>query len=279
MSALPKTVDAAATPATRTSTPAVSTPLPGSEDIQNEDYTPEMESSIQGPGFADAAAHAKAVGRSEHGGQIQVLELHSHNPVISYQNQLYSCTWSDMIGTNMFFSKHNDEVDSLRSTEEYDLLGTSRIKLIGKQAKATAKPRKEKGGQKHSAEDSRDEGIDVKSGKSLGNIRVGNAVINREIKKQAKFLEKLMDAKQAKGEKDNVRTIFKPRGVSSQPKLGGLKRKSAAQHSEASSREIEELNRRVVRGDADALMRLEEIYSELDDQALDEDTPQTPAAG
>jgi hypothetical protein len=263
-----KTVDLAADPAV--STP---TPVPALAGTETGNATPHMaDGDVQHNN--PVTAKGRLLEAPEPGSDIQILELQSHNPVISYQNEIYSCTWSDMIGTNMFFSEHDEETeaDPLRSTEEYDLLGTSRIKLIGRKAKLTDKPGR-KGAYRNAANDLRDEGTDLTSGKSLGTLRSSNPVINRELKKQAKFLENLMDAKRAKGQKDNVRTVYKPSRV---PR-GGIGATFTAQGGQASSQEIEELNRRVVRGDADALRRLQMIYSEPDEQQADAGVLQAPA--
>lgn len=205
--------------------------------------------------------------------EIQILELESYNPVISFQNEVYSCTWSDMVGTNMFFSEHGEEteIDVLRSTEEYDLLSTSRIKLIGRKAKLTNKPGR-KGGYENIVSDLEDE-KDIRPGKGFGSLRSSNPVVNRERRKQAKFLENLMDAKRAKGQTDNVRTVYNTSRVPHR-EIGGT---FTQQGGQASLQEIEELNRRVVRGDATALRRLQMIYSEPDEQQGDGGVPQVPA--
>jgi TFIIIC subunit triple barrel domain len=254
-----KTANPAATPAASTPTP---TPAPAETATGNAtqrgvngDIQPNTPAALRGT-LLEAPAP---------GTEIQVLELGSHNPVISYQNEIYSCTWSDMIGTNMFFSEHDEEMeaDPLRSAEDYDLLGISRVKLIGRKAKLTDKPgRKET--HPNAANDLRDEEIDVTSGKGFGTIRASNPMTNKELKKQAKFLENLMDAKRAKGQTDNVRTVYKP----SRAPRGGTGSGAIVQGEQASSQEIEELNRRVVRGDADALRRLQIIYSEPEEQQL-----------
>jgi hypothetical protein len=220
------------------------------------------------------AAKGRLLEAPEPGSEIQILELQSCNPVISYENEIYSCTWSDMIGTNMFFSEHDDDmdVDLLCSTEDYDLLGTSRIKLIGRKAKLTDKPGRKRE-YSNTAKDVQDEEMDLRSGKGLGTLRSSNPVINRERKKQAKFLENLMDAKRAKGQTDNVRTVYK----TSRVRHGEVESTFTAQGGQTSSQEIEELNRRVVRGDAAALRRLQIIYSEPDEQQPDNGIPQAPA--
>ena len=278
MSTLTKGLSATVTHAIKTPTTVVSTPSAErgeEEEDQDELATPAAEDGTDELGDTPAAGEGVNSENVRQGGEIQILELHSYNPIISYQNEVYSCTWSDMIGTNMFFGKHDDEADALRATDDYDLLGTSRIKLTGRKAKMTNRPG-QRGMYKNTAEDLEDQGIDLMSGKSLGGLRSVNATINRDIKKQAKFLERLMDAKRARGEKDNVRTVFKPRGA---PKINRPGKRARALDNAATSQEIEELNRKVVRGDADALTRLQEIYAELEDQAGNESTPQTPAPG
>jgi TFIIIC subunit triple barrel domain len=263
-----KTANPAATPAA--SSP---TPTPASAGTATGNATQRGANNDVQPN-TPAAPRGTLLEAPAPGTEIQVLELGSHNPVISYQNEIYSCTWSDMIGTNMFFSEHDEEMeaDPLRSAEDYDLLGISRVKLIGRKAKLADKPgRKETC--RNAGNDLHDEEMDVTSGRGFGTIRASNPVINREVKKQAKFLENLMDAKRAKGQTDNVRTVYKPsraphEGAGNGPTVRG---------EQALSQEIEELNRRVVRGDADALRRLQIIYSEPDEQQSNDSIPQASA--
>ena len=68
-----------------------------------------------------------------------ILDLDSMNPIVAYKNQLYSCTWVDMIGTNMFFTPHEEasSLEPLKSTPHCDLIGTSRMKLVGRLAKTS----------------------------------------------------------------------------------------------------------------------------------------------
>ena len=35
---------------------------------------------------------------------IQILDLHTHNPLISYQGQLLSCRWASTIGSDLLFA-------------------------------------------------------------------------------------------------------------------------------------------------------------------------------
>ena len=256
-----------------TTNPPASTPTPVPAAADTGNATPRTANG-DGQPSTPLPPRGTLLRAPEPASEIQVLELHSRNPVVSYQSEVYSCTWSDMIGTNMFFSEHDEEMDrdSLRSTDDYDLLGISCIRLIGRKAKLTDKPGR-KGAYKNTANDLQGEGIDVSSGKGLGTFRSSNPTVNREVKKQAKFLENLMDAKRAKGQTDNVRTVYKP-WKAAQGEGGGAVTRQGAQ---ASSQEIEELNRRVVRGDGAALRRLQMIYSEPDAQQVEDGGPQAPA--
>jgi TFIIIC subunit triple barrel domain len=262
-----KTTDSVADLATN-----ILTPAPAFAATETGDATPRTATD-DAPSNPHVPTRGRLVEAPLPNSEIQVLELESYNPVVLFQNEVYSCKWSDMIGTNLFFSEHDEEreMEPLRSTEEYDLLGTSRIKLIGRKAKLTSKPGG-KGGYENVVSEPEGDETDARPGKGFGSLRSSNPVVNRERRKQAKFLESLMDAKRAKGQTDNVRTVYNtsrvPRG-----EIGGT---FMLQGRQVSSQEIEELNRRVVRGDAAALRRLQKIYSEPDEQRADDGVPQVP---
>ena len=206
---------------------------------------------------------------------IQILDPASLNPIISYRGQYFTCTWSDMIGTNMFFTQPSEELPSaeplLRGTD-FNLQGVSRIKLIAQRSKVVAQPGPRKRAratdeEPHSETEQEGEAV---NGKALGTLRSNNAATNIEIRKQASFLERLIDIKRKKGEKDNVRTAFPLGGAkhrASRPTLVNAPENSQAPTSSGHiAEEIEELNRRVVRGDRNALFRLEEIYEQMEDE-------------
>lgn len=200
---------------------------------------------------------------------VQVLDLHTRNPIISYQDHVYSCSWVDMIGTNMFFTQpgisEDYGVQPLLSTDEFDLLGTSTIKLVGhraymkKSSKKRARPEDDGEDYTNNAERAELPQQDPE-GRSLGTLTRSNPKKNAQIKRQAAFLEKLMEIKDKRGHQDSVRAYVDEKIAShEQSKL-----------SETQRTEIDELNRRVVRGDGDALERLEKIYSQLDDDHRDD---------
>ncbi|KEF52216.1 uncharacterized protein A1O9_11843 [Exophiala aquamarina CBS 119918] len=188
---------------------------------------------------------------------VQVLDLHTSNPIISYQDQVYSCSWVDMIGTNMFFTQPGVSGDivqpPLLSTDDFDLLGTSTIKLLGYRAHM------KKSSKKRARPEDAETQQQAPEGRSLGTLTRSNPKKNAQIKRQATFLEKLMEIKDRRGHQDSVRTYVDEKIASQE--LSKL--------SETQRTEMDALNRRVVRGDADALERLEKIYSQLDDVAGD----------
>lgn len=124
------------------------------------------------------------------------MDFASQNPIVSYQNEVYSCTWSDMVGTNMFFSPaSNSWADPDVPVE---MLGTSRIRLIGHRAITVVKSEAEVEGS--ARKDRSDKGVSYSSHPGIPN--------NPAFKRQADFLEKLKAVKKAKGEKDAVRMTF-----------------------------------------------------------------------
>lgn len=207
---------------------------------------------------------------------IQILDVHGLHPIVSYQNQIYHCTWSDVVGTTMFFSRAEGgrEGEDLVSTDDFHLINTSRIKLIGQKARLTGKAggKRRRQAEEDSSEPVRphldyDEARRGLNGKSLGEIRTSNSKTNADIKRQAVFLETLMDVKRAKGESDNVRTVFSQRKGTSRTTEGQNHEAKRPRPHHAIAEEIEELNRKVVRGDAAALIRLQDIYSSMENDA------------
>ncbi|GAM85746.1 hypothetical protein ANO11243_037540 [Dothideomycetidae sp. 11243] len=69
-------------------------------------------------------------------GQMQILDMHTSNPLISYNSQLYTCHWATDIGTTIHISKSKPDSDSselhqpLRSFDSFDLLAKTRARLV-----------------------------------------------------------------------------------------------------------------------------------------------------
>lgn len=126
---------------------------------------------------------------------VQILDFGSHNPIVSYQNEVYSCTWSDMVGTNMFFTPATSQWTEPEVPAE--LFGTSRIRLVGHKAKLAVK------------QDTIVDGTVGKDRLSKGTgLTSHSGFTTPAFKRQADFLERLKDAKKAKGDTDVVRTVI-----------------------------------------------------------------------
>ncbi|RMZ69811.1 transcription factor tfiiic tau55-related [Pyrenophora seminiperda CCB06] len=66
-------------------------------------------------------------------GEVQVVGLHTPNPLVMYNGQLLSCHWTSTIGTDMYFVKPDaNQSQPLRSLPSVDLLSMSSAKLIAK---------------------------------------------------------------------------------------------------------------------------------------------------
>ncbi|KIX98417.1 uncharacterized protein Z520_05718 [Fonsecaea multimorphosa CBS 102226] len=194
----------------------------------------------------DADAHLPSPSR------VQILDLATVNPIISYQGQVYSCMWADMVGTNMFFTHPGmlDAAEVLRSTDDYDLIGVSRIKLVGHTAKMLKKEKPTK--------EARTDDQLVSNGQAGVSGEVSEARHGQDqTKKQASFLEKLIQVKRQRGESDIVRTFV-------DEKTAAL---NVARVHESHRDEIQDLNVQVLGGNPDALVRLQQIYSQSDGKA------------
>ena len=135
---------------------------------------------------------------------LQILEGDSLNPIVAYKGNFYSCSWHDMIGTNMFYSLPHQGIDHvpMRSTRDYNLLGTSRVKLVGQRAKAsetTASRKRQRVGT--TAASKQNESTLLGSGVDQSDPEASPVPIDRaptELQEQTTFLQKLAAIQQAR---------------------------------------------------------------------------------
>ncbi|KAF1937849.1 hypothetical protein EJ02DRAFT_458379 [Clathrospora elynae] len=85
---------------------------------------------------ADANDGQETATMGEVMGEVQVVGLHTPNPLVMYNGQLLSCQWTSTIGTDMFFVKPNSNAATpsqpLRSLPSVDLLSLGSAKLVAK---------------------------------------------------------------------------------------------------------------------------------------------------
>ncbi|PGH36580.1 hypothetical protein GX50_00617 [[Emmonsia] crescens] len=191
--------------------------------------------------------------------QVQIMDLHSENPIISYRNQIFSCSWVDLVGTEMTFSmpEERSTLPRLRQHQDYDLISANRVKILGQKANlipgSSEMPNAD-------PNDSHPAAAAAATTPTPGDSDLAAATTTTTPRppatNQALFLERLMNVKRAKGESDVVRTTFsQKRNQNFEAKLGGWARTGEQMA------ELELLNRRVLQGDAHALRELEDIYA------------------
>ncbi len=145
--------------------------------------------------------------------EVQILELHSENPIIVYKGHTFSCRWAENIGTELLFTSHDfaKSLPVLRSLpDDVDLLAASSARIISTSAALVPKSHRDV-----------DTELRHKIRKPYGKPRVEQLIpIGKDAsdsrKEQARFLERIMKIKEERGEDDavtiNARTRLYPAG-------------------------------------------------------------------
>ena len=150
--------------------------------------------------------------------QLQTLDLHTRNPLVSLKSQLYSCEWASTLGTDLFLTSNENlktmppSATPLRTFSESSLLATSRIKLVARPVEAA--PRDDPPSLPEESSVTADEvstEIPVATSPLAGDqeqvsIPV-SATASRSRQEQAAFLSKLINIKRARGETDEVTVL------------------------------------------------------------------------
>ncbi len=152
--------------------------------------------------------------------RIQFLGLHTSNPVVSYQNRIYSCDWTTTIGTDLLLARPSTRSDStehedLRSHPKYALVATSAVKLLATPSQLVAKQHirtKQQDIAKEQAVIEVGQGMNESQDRTSGTASIpGDNLASRPRQGQGGFLERLAAAKSAKGEQDEVTLVSKKR--------------------------------------------------------------------
>ncbi|PSK46414.1 hypothetical protein B9Z65_5382 [Elsinoe australis] len=65
---------------------------------------------------------------------LQILDLHTRNPLITYNSQFYTCHWATDIGTSLYITPplttHTNLYPPLRSFSSFELLAKTRARLV-----------------------------------------------------------------------------------------------------------------------------------------------------
>ena len=166
------------------------TPAPGTPTHMDIDQA-EEEASLSGPED-----------------RIQILDLHSQNPIVSYRNQMYSCEWTSTLGTDLLLTTPTPDFSHpvLRERPDVSVLAASRIKLMGRPAQiADRHGVKEDGRQSPPAPETSTPLPNTASAENHIPFKIPlGPMTSRARQKQANFLERFMALKAKKGEKDSV---------------------------------------------------------------------------
>ncbi|CAI7613078.1 unnamed protein product [Penicillium glandicola] len=198
--------------------------------------------------------------------RIQILGLHTRNPIISYYNQMFSCSWADQIGTELVFATPDTETDPdnhlpqpLHRGPSYELVAANSVKILGRKAHLapSAGPAQAQG----FTEGPSNTGPTSESASSQGVEPL--SVPRRPVapSHQAQFLHRLQQIKNAKGEGDTVRTV-----MSTRRQVNMIDRQQGWARTEAQLTEIERLNERASRGDLEAKATLELLIQDLNQE-------------
>ncbi|ODM15883.1 hypothetical protein SI65_08724 [Aspergillus cristatus] len=196
-----------------------------------------------------AAASATASAGATAQDRLQVLGLHTLNPIVSYQNQVFSCSWAEQIGTELFFTRPDElitttttgaaenDVEPLARGKDFDLIAATSAKILGRKANLIS-----------SSEPST----------TTPSTSTSNPPKPSTSSNQARFLDRLSSVKQAKGETDTVRTVYSTRRTQNlEDRLRGWAR------TEQQLTEVQRLQEAVLRGDEGAMAALEKVYRDL----------------
>lgn len=164
------------------------------EDVDDDPNTnPDI---LATPGNIETLAEEGSNQKSP--GKIQILDLHSENPIVSYDGQVYYCEWTRNIGTEMIFTSQ----DAAANLPALRHLPDGAVLLAASSARIMSKPL--------TLEPKADEDDEIvttrkrrKIMRNIGGVQI-DARASRARQSQASFLQRMMAIKQAKGEEDLV---------------------------------------------------------------------------
>ena len=142
--------------------------------------------------------------------QIQILDFHSANPIVSYQDQIYSCEWTSTIGTDLLLTNPDPESQHpvLREAPGISVLGATGTKLFGRPAQINARPHANPKAASKGQIPTPETSSQAEEIRKATAVQIpSNLAPSRARLDQANFLERLIAAKAARGETDQVTVI------------------------------------------------------------------------
>ncbi len=184
-----------------------SVPPEGKDEGNGENDLPETHAVAD-----EANKSVDRPGQEDDLEEVQILQLHSSNPIISYRGQIFSGTWSDIIGTELIFAKRDpeDPLPAIRHLSDHvDLVGASSARIACTQAELQSRLQVEQADRLKKAR--KKNGFVIAVPDDANNVR----------RPQALFLENLMAIKRMKGEGDAVTVKTVDRAKMDRKRLAG----------------------------------------------------------
>ncbi|KAJ5101503.1 hypothetical protein NUU61_003725 [Penicillium alfredii] len=186
--------------------------------------------------------------------RIQILGLHTCNPIVSYYNQIFSCSWANQIGTELVFAHPDSDPDTdhptppLQQGPAFELVAANSVKILGRKANITSSSGP------GLVQDAGETNASSAPAETMHSPAAGIPRRGAGPTHQAQFIQRLQSIKADKGETDQVRTIVSARrNVNVTERLGGWAK------TEAQIAEIQRLNERASRGDMEAWRALDQL--------------------
>ncbi|KAK1068173.1 hypothetical protein LTR74_005878 [Friedmanniomyces endolithicus] len=81
------------------------------------------------PGHVDFDAEPRPMGT------LQLLDLHTTDPLVRFEDSVYSCNWHTDLGTQIFVGQRGGISQPVRPGHVLDVIGTSQTRLLGRSVK------------------------------------------------------------------------------------------------------------------------------------------------
>lgn len=180
------------------------------DDDEDEDNDPLSEAVRQrrrprgGPEVASSEEQQPEPTSDRPAETMQIMELHSPNPLVSYRGMVFRGSWAENIGTEMVFARHEPQsgLQVLRNLpEDIDLLSASSTRINFKEVKLEVRGQETS----HKQTDREWEEAATERYRENGGIYVHVGSDKHGYRRpQANFLEDLTALKRKRGEPDAV---------------------------------------------------------------------------
>lgn len=142
--------------------------------------------------------------------EVQIMELHTPNPVISYRGRIYQGQWSQNVGTELLLTQH-DESNPLPAVQKLDggvdLLAASSSRIMVTEKVLKPRNKKDMRRQRRVMFDEDDYELSDDQDHPTTVVPRAEPGASQERVEQGEFLAKLIALKKSMGERDEVTVV------------------------------------------------------------------------